>query len=127
MSYREKYLGVLAAVSSFISDVRVNDGGYTKIIDDDINELSHIIQLLIELKCEPDPDNNYSIEFVLINRLKERQLWPPKVPYRDESKQYGDNHLIQLLSSAVLRASEALRNELDIIDHNIREKEKNDN
>ena len=63
-------------IESFLSEKRKSSGGWAEITDGDVAALSVIIDQLIKLKCEPDPDGDYPINFALVNRRVGR--WPFK-------------------------------------------------
>lgn len=81
---------------------------------EDFINLARIIQLLIELKCSADPDGDYPIEFMLVNRLKEYSVWPASLPYRND----GDNTLIRHALSMINTGTNALELEFKRMEFN---------
>lgn len=65
---------LLDAIENFLAEGRESDGGLAKVTEDDMMLLDQIIDGLIRLKCEADPDGDFPIEYALIDRLK--GFWP---------------------------------------------------
>ena len=61
---------LLQRIHGWLNHVRLSEGGRAKITDDDVDELYDIIDGLIHLKCQKDPDGDLPIEFGLIDRTK---------------------------------------------------------
>jgi hypothetical protein len=70
-------------IDRFLEDHRESDGGYAKVTTEDIRELHEIVQWLIELKCDTDPDGDLPIEFEIVNRRTHERMHYGQVPYRD--------------------------------------------
>lgn len=70
-------------IHEFLKEHRQSTGGWAEIEDEDVSDLCHIIQDLIKLKCDEDPDGDYPIEFDLVNRLKGRFPHFHSIPYDD--------------------------------------------
>jgi hypothetical protein len=115
-------------ISDFLSTPRESDGGYAKITDDDMKDLHIIIETLINLKCEEDPDGDRPINFQLCNRREKHFLidgWINAVPYESNM----DNPLesggkLDKLMFISERASNALRSEMTLIRWELDERRK---
>jgi len=67
----QKLLKMDKCIQKFLRNRRESNGGWAKITEQDVMDLRDIINLLIDLKCEKDPDGDLPIEYILINRRKE--------------------------------------------------------
>lgn len=61
-------------IDAFLAERRPSNGGWAEITNKDVIQLENIIQALIESKCQPDPDGDFPIEFVLVNRRNTQGL-----------------------------------------------------
>jgi hypothetical protein len=68
-------------IDEFLTERRESRGGWAEVTKDDVKLLSKIISALIKAKCEEDPDGDFPIEFLLINRRVERLPYFDTVPY----------------------------------------------
>lgn len=75
---------LLERIHSWLDQERQSTGGWAEITDDDISELWHIIDELIHLKCQKDPDGDVPIEFTLVDRTKYERMHFHAVPYDRE-------------------------------------------
>lgn len=81
---------ILEKINNFLDQPRKSQGGYAEITDEDVMALNQIIALLIQAKCESDPDGDYPIDWKLIDR---RKCWPmhySPVPYGHKAKNQQD-------------------------------------
>ena len=72
-------------VKQFLKDRRQSNGGWAEVTDDDMRQLSQIIDLLIEAKSELDPDGDQTIEYILVNRRVERMSPFYPIEYNDKN------------------------------------------
>ncbi len=73
-------------ISKFISTRYLSDGGYSKVTKEDLELLYNIVELLIELKWEADPDGDYPVDFALIDKKNERMdYYEPYPPFSREN------------------------------------------
>lgn len=92
-------------IDKWLSEKRKSRGGYAEITDNDVSDFGAIIRDLIYAKCEPDPDDDYPIQFALVNRRT--RFWPV-IPYSVAYKpSFSDLRIltidIQVLSHIVER------------------------
>ena len=66
---------------AWLNQPRESSGGWAEITDDDFDELGYLVDGLIALKCEKDPDGDRPIDFKLINRTKDEPMHFRSVPY----------------------------------------------
>ena len=101
-------------IRCYLNERRESHGGYAEIEPQDITNLGYIVQKIVELKCEKDPDGDLPIEFVIVDRTKERKFHPVTVPYETE----GDDPLkrggkIDSLISGISSSIQEIENDLD--------------
>lgn len=71
------------ALGSFLAERRESEGGWAKVTDKDIEQLRKLCRLLIEAKCEADPDGDYPIEVTVVNRRTHQGIPYDPMPYHD--------------------------------------------
>lgn len=70
------------AIDLFLANRRESDsGGYAPVLNRDIELLHHIIEKLVELKFQPDCDNDYPIEWDVIDRNTHHRSHFFPIPY----------------------------------------------
>lgn len=69
------------AIDNFLAERRESDGGWAEVRPEDLNQLSDIIQMLVEEKFEPDPDDDHPVGWKLVDRTKTRMPYFQPVPY----------------------------------------------
>ena len=104
-------------IGHFLQDRRESDGGFAKITRGDINLLGAIVEILIERKCERDPDGDLPIEFEIVNRRTHEPMHYGPVPYRDGTD--GESpvpfmEMVRILQRNLNIAISRLDNELDV-------------
>lgn len=77
-------------IDAFLEVRRKSTGGWAEVTDEDMAQLSGVIEALIEAKFETDPDGDLPVEFGLTNRNTEMRSHFVSVPY--EHKGEFDKH-----------------------------------
>ncbi len=107
-------------IDRFLEDHRESEGGYAKITSEDISLLREIVQWLIELKCDSDPDGDLPIEFEVVNRRTHERMYYGQVPYResydpeDEQERIPFMEMVRVLQMNLNIAASRLDNELNV-------------
>jgi len=104
-------------IGHFLKDRRESDGGFAKITQGDINLLYEIVELLVERKCERDPDGDMPIEFEIVNRRTHEPMHYGPVPYRDGTEDRDSVpfiEMVQVLQMNLNIAASRLDTELKI-------------
>jgi len=104
-------------IGHFLEDHRESDGGYAKITPVDIQLLHAIVQMLIERKCERDPDGDLPIEFKIVNRRTHERMHYGQVPYHDGSdgqESIPFMEMMRVLQMNLNIAASRLDNELNV-------------
>ena len=73
-------------IDTYLDERRDSNGGWAKITHKDMADLHAIIQSIIDLKCEPDPDGDRPIEYALVDRQTHRfeiDPWLLTMPYEN--------------------------------------------
>jgi hypothetical protein len=85
-----------ARMSSWLNNVRMSTGGWAEITEDDVDELWYLVDGLIHLKCDSDPDGDVPIDFLLVDRTKNERMCFRPVPYgNDEDTEEERFHIIE--------------------------------
>ncbi len=103
-AHSEDRESLFSLITDWLDGYRDSDGGYAKITREDVTELYHIVDRLVKLKCQADPDGDRPIDFRLTNL---NQCWPNRfrdVPYDHKSP---DNEVLQtLLNNTAMAGSQ---------------------
>lgn len=101
---------LLANIRNFLKDRRPSvNAGYAIPTDEDIQQLYTIVQQLIELKFEEDPDRDLPIEFHLVNRTEGRNPYMRTVPYESKDLTGAFQGHIENLQTAVEEVNRIFR------------------
>ncbi|MHC4188403.1 MAG: hypothetical protein ACYSUB_01800 [Planctomycetota bacterium] len=102
-------------INRFLDDRRKSDGsGWACITSEDMDTLREIIHELIELKCEPDADGDYPIEFKLINRRTHERMCYRPLPYRrQQNDTVSHAELMRILTANLRLAADSLTVEVN--------------
>lgn len=100
-------------IDRFLEDHRESRGGWAKVTPTDVGLLAEIVQWLIELKCDPDPDGDYPIEFRIINRRIYEGLRFHAVPYEHKAEQ---RERLRILAANLNMAANRLDTEIRCIE-----------
>ena len=69
---------LLARIDAFLKERKKSDGGYAPVTDDEMGQLRTIIDGLIALKYEEDPDGDHPVDVILTDRTRfERPMHLP--------------------------------------------------
>lgn len=72
---------IVEMVRYFLSERRESKGGWAEITDADVVSLNDIISVLVVAKCDRDPDGDFPIEWLVVNRLRFERLHFVPQPY----------------------------------------------
>jgi len=73
---------ILKMVEKFLADRRYSvDGGWTEVEPKDIEQLHELIRALLGAKFELDADRDLPVEFILIDRTRQRPVHFTLLPY----------------------------------------------
>lgn len=103
---------LIKLIEDFTKDKSVSDGGWPKVGDGDIKSLSEIIDKIISLKYESDPDGDMVIQYAICDRNKHRlisQLIPNNV---DETNLSQCTSAISYLSDRIQNISTQINTHL---------------
>lgn len=82
MSDREDYLlNIAGEVGEFLETRSRSGGGFAPVGESDIQSLSDIIEHILEIKYERDPDGDLPVELTLVDRTRCKRLHAMAVPY----------------------------------------------
>jgi len=102
-------------ITKWLDGWRESDGGWAAITPQDVNDLYSIINHLVELKCQADPDGDHPIDINLIDRT---MFWPNQfrdVPYDGK---VPDAEVLQALFDNAQMANSQLTNFLKTLSVN---------
>lgn len=87
MATKRQLEGLTKKIEKWLSTRRKTDGqgGWAEIESKDIWDLHAIINRLIELKCEPDADGDFPINFCLTNRRHSHHIGA-NIPYHSSTQ-----------------------------------------
>lgn len=99
-----------AKLDAFLKTPRMSEnGGWSKVEDQDMEDLTEIIQLLIDMKFERDGENDPSVEFDLVDRNKYERMHFVPVPYSAWKSRDKDGATeFQVLEAAELNVAVAM-------------------
>lgn len=65
-------------IDKFLSEKRLSHGGYSEVTKDDMVQLRNIIDDLLEIKWQRDPDGDLPVEFTVMDKTTYRipDYWP---------------------------------------------------
>ena len=112
-------------INEFLTDRRMGDGGWAPVTERDLNQLCAIIDWLIKMKWETDPDGDFPINWKVIDRTRFEPMHYHPVPY--EHKARDDAALADRLSTVLTNAdiaTHALSMSLRVLQDKLREKPK---
>ena len=100
-------------LDAFLSERRKSTGGWAKLTPEDVPDLQEIIHDIVKVKCEPAPDGDYPINFIVIDRTKFEPMHFTPVEYnhsteKEKRQKILDRHLFNL-SIAMKRVETAMR------------------
>lgn len=104
-------------IDDFLSEKRESHGDYAEITQQDVNQLNEIVHMLVEEKCDPDPDGDYPIDIHLVNRVRFEPVQFFLIPYRHHLRDKNDeegleerfNKLLFNLSSVMSKVESELK------------------
>lgn len=96
-SPKKKHQHLHEMLDRFLAERRESKGGWAEFPDEDMKLFAEFLCGLREAKFEPDPDGDYPLEFVLVNRTVHQGYFYRPVPYVRSST---DNRLLSALRIA---------------------------
>jgi hypothetical protein len=95
-------LEIIEAIEDFLEvrELSVNNG-FALVSKEDFAALVEIIDALVEAKWAPDPDGDYPIETLVINRNNHERLPYRAVAYRHIDKKQYQRDIVTNLSTAL--------------------------
>lgn len=87
---------LIRLIEKFLRNHRESDGGgWAPVTGEDWEDLHNVIDKLVELKWDPDCDNDLPIEFQLINRNTHHRMAYTPVPYSSRIRELEGRQAIQ--------------------------------
>jgi len=99
-----------ALIDKFLKERKKSTGGYAPVSQEEIDTLCNIVQSLIELKYQPDPDGDVPVEFTIVDRTQYERLGYGPIPYIDKANTEKEQLLaVELAHMNMDIANEAFR------------------
>ena len=97
---------IFKKIEAFLDEPRSSNGGYAKITDQDVVDLKDIINMLIDAKCETDPDGDLPLQVKVVNLTTHQSTHFMALPHHHDTEKSKD--LKDVLSIASMNASIAV-------------------
>jgi hypothetical protein len=109
----DKMTQLVDMIEEFLSEKRISEGGYAEVKSNDIPQLRDIIDELITIKWERDPDGDLPVSFNVVD--KTRYYMPPFDCYKhhpihsdDEWSMDDKNKMLRILNMNLQIAADEL-------------------
>ena len=95
-------------ITEFLKERRESDyGGWPPVTDADMQQLYAILNKLIELKWEADPDGDRPIDYIIVNRKTHEHIYWWPVEYYNKQKTLADK--LRVLEGHIANMSSAAK------------------